>query len=136
MRVGSHTRRQGFLLLEMILALAVFSMAATGFVVALQRMSRVSTTAQSEMRVTRVLDSAMSETMSLPDLEPGENSHVLEGSNIEIHTLIEVVEGLQTQDGEELTDIVRIRITASWFENGERKQRIAETWRNAQMYRS
>jgi len=39
MKQAVHAASRGFLLLEMVLALAVFGMAATGFVVALHRMS-------------------------------------------------------------------------------------------------
>src|SRR5512137_1279657 len=69
MMMNRHNVRNGFLLLEMVLALAVFGMAATGFVVALHRMSATATMAQSELRITRILDSALDETLSLPVLE-------------------------------------------------------------------
>ena len=38
-------------------------------------------------------------------------------------------------EGLDLEGIMRIRITARWFENGERKQRTAETWRYEPMYK-
>ena len=65
MNVTRHGGRRGFLLLEMILALAVFAMATTGFVVALHQMSKVAAYGQSEMRITRILESALDETPSL-----------------------------------------------------------------------
>ena len=71
MKPPPHSVRRGFLLLEMILALAVFGMAATGFAVALHRMASVAALAQSELRITRILDSALDETLSLPTLEEG-----------------------------------------------------------------
>ena len=46
------TKPKGFLLLEMVLALAVFAMAATGFVVALHRMSQAAAQARDELQVT------------------------------------------------------------------------------------
>lgn len=132
MTTGKHYQRQGFLLLEMILALAVFAMAATGFVVALQKMSQTSALAQSEMRVTRVLDSAMSEVLSLPTLEAG--GYPIEGYGIEVAAEIEPVEGLTNEDGEDLKEIFRIQVTARWYESGGWNQRTVETWRYGPMY--
>ena len=66
MKLTIHSNSRGFLLLEMVLALAVFGIAATGFAVALHRMSDVAALAQSELRITRILDSALHETISLP----------------------------------------------------------------------
>jgi type II secretory pathway pseudopilin PulG len=74
MKLPALLPRRGFLLLEMVLALAVFGMAATGFVVALHRMSAAASLAQSELRITRILDSALDETLSLPLLEEGQTN--------------------------------------------------------------
>ena len=128
-----HSRR-GFLLLEVILALAVFSMAATGFVVALQRMSKVASAAHAELRVTRILDGAMNELLSLPVLEVGEARHPVEGTEVEILTAIEKVDDLKNKDGAQLDEIYRLRITARWFENGAWQDRKIETWRYGRMY--
>ncbi len=134
MKRHRQSRRRGFLLLEVILALAVFSMAATGFVVALQRMSKVASAAHAELRVTRILDGAMNELLSLPVLEVGESRYAVEGTEVEILTSIELVEDLQNQDGVALDEIYRLRITARWFENGTWQDRKVETWRHGRMY--
>ena len=61
--------KRGFLLLEMVLALAVFGIAATGFAVALRKMAQAASFAQSELRITRILDSALDEAISPPTEE-------------------------------------------------------------------
>lgn len=134
MKSLKRQHRRGFLLLEVILALAVFSMAATGFVVALQRMSKVASAAHAELRVTRILDGAMNELLSLPVLEVGESRYAVEGTEVEILTAIEMVEDLENQDGAKLDEIYRLRITARWFENGAWQDRNIETWRYGRMY--
>ena len=126
--------RRGFLLLEVILALAVFSMAATGFVVALQRMSKLASAAHAELRVTRILDGAMNELLSLPVLEVGESRYAVEGTDVEILTSVELIEDLQNVEGVQLNEMYRLRITARWFENGIWKDRKVETWRYGRMY--
>lgn len=130
-------RRRGFVLLEVVLAIGVFAIAATGFVVALHRTDDLAATAQRELRITRLLDSALKEALSLPVLEEGTTTVDIEeemnGNKIEIETLIEPME-MENKDGQLLQEMFRILVTAYWFENGEWQQRDAETWRYARLY--
>ncbi|HEX7260368.1 MAG TPA: type II secretion system protein, partial [Luteolibacter sp.] len=84
--------KRGFLLLEMILALAVFGIAATGFAVALHRMADAASLAQSELRITRILESALNETLSLPTLEEGTTNSSVGKTGIELDTTISLLE--------------------------------------------
>ncbi len=127
-------RRRGFLLLEMVLALAVFGIAATGFAVALHRMAAVAALAQSELRITRILDSALDETISLPVLEEGSTNSTVGETGIELDTTIELLDEMENEDGQLLQEMYRIEIKARWFENSEWQERIVETWRYGRMY--
>ena len=127
-------RKSGFLLLEMVLALAVFGMAATGFTVALNRMAATASLAQSELRITRILDSALEETLSQPMIEEGSDTIEIGETGVELETNIERIEDLLNEEGQQLQDMFRIRITAKWAENGRTQQRSAETWRYGMMY--
>jgi cell division protein FtsX len=129
-----NRRRRGFLLLEVILALAVFSAAATGFAVALHRMAAAATRAQSELRITRILESALDETLSLPVLEEGTVTNPVGDGDMEMITDIAILEDLENEDGQPLQDMFLITVTARWFENGEWIERSAETWRYGRMY--
>jgi len=131
----THTKaRKGFLLLEMVLALSVFAMATTGFVVALHRMAAAANQARDELRVTRILESALNETLSLPVLEEGEMSDVSGDGEIDILVVIEPIEDLENEEGLTLTEMFRIGITARWYENGDWQERSIETWRYARLY--
>ena len=127
-------RKSGFLLLEMILALAVFGMAATGFTVALNRMAATASLAQSELRITRILDSALEETLSQPTIEEGSDTIEIGETGVELETNIERIEDLLNEEGQQLQDMFLIRITAKWVENGRSQERSAETWRYGMMY--
>ncbi|MCX6867141.1 MAG: prepilin-type N-terminal cleavage/methylation domain-containing protein [Verrucomicrobia bacterium] len=129
-----HSVRRGFLLLEMVLALAVFGIAATGFVVALHRMAAVATLAQSELRITRILDSALDETLSLPTLEEGVTNATVADTGIELDTTIELLDKMENQDGQFLQEMYRIEVRARWFENSQWQERAVETWRYGRMY--
>ena len=134
MKRPSLMPKRGFLLLEMVLALAVFGMAATGFVVALHRMAAAASLAQSELRITRILDSALDETISLPVLEEGQTNSSVGETGIELDTTIELIEDLMNEDGEILQEMYRIEIIARWYDNGEWQDRTVETWRYGRMY--
>jgi prepilin-type N-terminal cleavage/methylation domain-containing protein len=136
MKRSAHTVRNGFLLLEMVLALAVFGIAATGFAVALHRMAAAAELAQNELRITRILDSALDETLSIPVLEEGETEVVIgePGSEIELLTTVELLDEMENEDGQILQEMYRIEVRASWFENREAQERLVETWRYGRMY--
>ncbi len=136
MKSTVQRRNSGFLLLEMMLALAVFGIAATGFTVALHRMAKVAALSQSELRVTRFMDSALDEALSLPVLEEGETETVIgeAGNEVAFVTLVELLEDLENEDGQLLQEMYRIRVVATWIENGERQERMVETWRYGRMY--
>ncbi len=130
----THPVNRGFLLLEMVLALAVFGIAATGFAVALHKMADAAGLAQSELRITRVLDSALDETLSLPVLEEGVTNSTVGDTGIELDTTIKLLDELQNEDGQALQEMYSIKIEARWFNNGQWQDRSVETWRYGRMY--
>lgn len=136
MKRSVHAVRRGFLLLEMVLALGVFGIAATGFAVALHRMAAAANLAQKELRITRILDSALDETLSLPILEEGETeSEIGEDENtIKLLTTIELLDEMENEDGQLLQEMYRIEVKAIWSENREPQERSVETWRYGRMY--
>lgn len=133
MKSAGNKSRRGFVLLEVVLAIGVFAIAATGFVVALHKTDELAAMAQRELRIMRVLDSALKEAVSLPVLEEGRTTVELEETGMEIETLIEPME-MENQDGQLLQEMFRIKVTAFWRENGEWQERDAETWRYARLY--
>lgn len=120
--------------MEMVLALAVFGMAATGFAVALNRMAKVAALAQSELRITRILDSALDETISLPVLEEGVTDSQAGETGVDLTTTIELLKELENEEGQLLQEMYLIKIEAKWFENSEWQSRTVETWRYGRMY--
>ncbi len=129
-----HPINRGFLLLEMVLAIAVFGIAATGFAVALHKMGEAAQLAQSELRITRILDSALDETLSLPVLEEGVTNSTVGETGIELNTTIKILDDLQNEDGQALTEMYSIQINARWYANGSWQQRSVDTWRYGRMY--
>lgn len=126
--------RRGFLLLEVIFALAIFGIAATAFAVAFHRMYQAADLAQSEMRITRMLESSLNEAISVPTLEEDTTSYLLIERDTEIETKVERLEDLENEDGQLLQEMYRITVTARWYQDGAQRERSAETWRYARLY--
>jgi hypothetical protein len=118
----------------MVLALAVFGLAATGFAIALHRMGAVAALARTELRITRILDSALDATLSLPALEEGVTQATVADSGIELSTAVSLLEEMENEDGQILQDMFRIEVKARWFENAAWQERTVETWRYGRMY--
>ena len=135
MKVENSSRhKRGFLLLEVVLALTVFAIACTGLTVAFHRMADAARLAQSELRITRILDSALTEQLSFPIVEEGVTQIPIKDTDIELDVEVAPIEDLQNQDGEVLQQMFRITVTAKWFENGAWQSRSVETWRYNLMY--
>ena len=139
MRSNSQTRNaRGFLMMEVVLAIGIFAIAATGFAVALARTSDAAALAQRRMQITRILDSALREALSLPTLEEGTTTVALReeigAAPVEIDTTIEILSEMENQDGQLLQQMFRIEVAANWYQDGEWKQETAETWRYGRLY--
>lgn len=130
-------RRSGFLLLEVLLALGVFGIAATGFAVALHRTADLASLSQREVKITRLLESALAEAMSYPVLEEGTTSvSIPEMSEYEmrVDTTIELLPEIENEDGQLLQEMYRVEVNALWFENAVMQEQSAETWRYSRLY--
>lgn len=124
--------------MEVILALGIFSIAATGFAMALAKTADAALLAQRKMKITRILDSSLREAVSLPVLEEGTTTTALEekigGAAVEIDTKVEILDEMENQDGQLLQNMFRIEVVANWYEDGEWKSESAETWRYGRLY--
>ena len=131
----TKTRRRGFLLMEAVLALLLFSIMAVGFTRALAAIRRNSMLVEERMQITAIVDSALRETLTLPTLEEGQTTIDLEERNeMEILTTVEPME-LENEEGQLLQEMFRVTVSARWFEDGQEKTQTAEGWRYLRLYR-
>jgi hypothetical protein len=125
-------------MMEVVLALGIFVIAATGFAVALAKTSDAAQLSQRRMQINRILESALDEAVSLPVLEEGVESVSLKeeiaGSSVEIDTKIELLDEMENMDGQLLQQMYRIEVTAHWYADGEWQEEMAETWRYGRLY--
>lgn len=134
--------RAGYVLLEIIIALGLFSAVAVSLVKALHMTSRTASLIQDELKIERILQSAMIDALSNPNLEEGRETVDLTditGDEVsfftgQIETIIEPME-LENEDGQLLQNMFRIEVIFHWeTEDGWQQQR-AETWRYAMLYK-
>jgi len=133
----SRRFRKGFLLMEVLLAFLVFGIAATGFAVALNRTADLAATAQRKLKMTRLLESALAEEMSYPVLEEGTTAVAVDemsDQGLEIETTVELLPEMENEDGQLLQEMYRIEVVARWFDNGQVREQMAETWRYSRLY--
>jgi type II secretory pathway pseudopilin PulG len=148
MMVHSHHSRArqaqaGVALIEVILAVALFGMAALGLLRALTYMSQASNSAKMELRM---MQSTLTQFARQPKIEETARPIVSEPDESGVWTETRILEMnekngnlLQTDEGEEggrepLTQMFQIIVTAYWELGGQRGEETAETFRYAPLF--
>lgn len=112
----------GFALLEIILAMALFSIVAVGMTRALDQIAQTTKSSRQEAQVLRVLESVLAEVTHQPELKPRTVSFPKTSDGIDASASIEKVR-LFTQDKVELDKMFRIRAEA-WLAEGTSKRQL------------
>lgn len=142
LRAGSKRLRAGYVLMEIVIALGLFSAVAVSLVKALHMTSETAATIQDKMRIDRILRSAMTDALSNPNLEeaheePVDLTEITGDENSfftgQIETIVEPLE-LENEDGQLLQNMFRIEVIFHWQVDGIWQQQSAETWRYANLY--
>lgn len=109
-------RSQGFLLLEVVLALALFSTIAVAMTAALNQMAVASRSSRAEGRVLRALESVLAEVAHQPEMKPGKKSFPANAEGVAAEAVVERAE-LETRDKALLDHMFRITVDA-WLDDG------------------
>lgn len=136
MNIPRHhrTARSGMTLLEVILALALFTTAAVALVIALNSIGLATLEARNMRAVEQNIEGIMDEESKRPqiaelekDIKPGEDG-------VGYRVRVAQVENVRNQAGVQLNGLFRITVTAKWKEDGRPMQLEAETLRYAGMF--
>ncbi len=133
-QLGSRQKR-GFAMLEVIVAVGFFASVATALVVVIQQMGSLSEKIHRDQQLTRLLDSELTRTLTLPTLQEGETSRYLPELDVDLRTLVEPIEDIENQDGQPLSFLFRVQITAFFEDGGDYQSESVESWRYARLYR-
>ena len=131
-----HCNRRGFILLESILALALFSIVAVGFTVAIQQVAFTANRSGESMRIQRTLETLLTEASKVVRFEAVEEGIGQDEKGVYYSKLIEEVE-LQNMDEQQLQNLWRIAIIAEWEDaSGRTMENVAEMIRYEPLYQN
>ncbi len=127
MKVGTHSLLRGFVLLEVLLALALFTAVATAMTVALNQLAASTTSARRESLLLRRLQSELAEVAHAPQLDVGHRESPRDELGISVFSEIKRVE-LKTEDDRSLAGLYEVRVRAAMGTGREELSREMETW--------
>ena len=114
--ICSPASARGFVLLEIIIASALFSLVAVAMTRALDQIAKTSKAAQREGQVMRVLESVLAEVVHQPELKPGGVHFDVGGDDVQADASIAHID-LFTRNKARLDHMFEIRVTA-WIPEG------------------
>jgi prepilin-type N-terminal cleavage/methylation domain-containing protein len=132
MRNPARKRRAAFSLLEVVLALALFGLAAVALMSALNEVSRHTLETVEESWITERLRSLLTEYSRSPELEPGQVEIDPGREGVGYRVTIERLEP-RSATGAVLTDLLRVKVVAL---RGPEIVAEAETWRYLPLFQS
>ena len=127
--------KSGFILLEVLISTALFALVGTALVVAINNVASLTFSLHREQRLARILDNELRRAMTIPNLQESEESVRLDEMGVERQTVVTPIEELENQDGQILSNLFRITVTAYWETDGVEQTQSTETWRYARLYR-
>ncbi|MBE2179543.1 MAG: prepilin-type N-terminal cleavage/methylation domain-containing protein [Chthoniobacterales bacterium] len=121
-------RRGGFTLLEVLVALGMFTLAVGGLALALDRAFGASNMMRRDADIRQQLESLVDQAMVMPieELQQGQESGP-DALGVEYFMGAELTEDFRNMDDEELDGLWRVTVRARWLEQGE-KQEWKETF--------
>lgn len=129
---ASHASRGAFTLLEVLLALFVFSLAVISLVEAINSTGRTAMLSRRERQVQARLESLLVEATHSPEFlakvrtgEPQEST--LKEGDMTFITRARPLE-LKNEDEQPLVDLFVVNVTATWKEGRDSQEVTAETW--------
>ena len=128
-------------MMEVIIALTVFSMVGVSYMVALNDIAEILREMRRDAKMGRILQSELMKFASLPEIEEMDESYPLEEKNeLEIQIIIQPLEDvveeqrMTTEKGRVMQQMYHVQVIGTWYEDLMWHERTAETWRYARLY--
>ena len=133
-RVHSTRRKQGFSLLEVMMALALFAAAAVALVETINEVGNITVQARVLRTVEQGLESVLDEFSKTPQMQEREEEIKADDNGISYSVVIKSLDNLKNQDNQVLSGMFGIKVTAHWNLDGKKMESSAETIRYAGMF--
>lgn len=127
----------GFVLLEVLLAVALFGIAGLGLATALNFSAQAAVESQVDLRMMTRLQSALTLASKAQQMEEYTVVDNPDDLGVQVETIVEEMEDgvLLNEDGQDLQDMWIITVRAFWEKNGQYAELTAQTWRYGALYR-
>ncbi|MEN8774340.1 MAG: hypothetical protein ABF380_10220 [Akkermansiaceae bacterium] len=132
---NSREQGNGFMLMEVIMALFIFTVVATAYSKALSRLWRTTSYMKEKQVVTQIMDSALNEALYLQRLQEGSTEIYIEERDIDLETIVIPLEEMETIDGSFLQNMWQVTVIARFEQNGKDQERMVRGWRYLPLYR-
>ncbi len=128
------SRPRGMTLLEVILALALFTTAAVALVIALNSIGLATIEARNLRAVEQNLEGILDEESKRPQIAELEKDIKPGADGVAYHVQVSQINNLRNQAGVQLNNLFRVVVTAKWKEDGRPMSLEAETLRYSGMF--
>jgi hypothetical protein len=118
MTISYPQKSSGMTLLEVVLALAVFSIAALALVGTMNQIADAATESQTILEIEQTLESLIDEYGKMPQMRNLEEDIKPGSDGVAYRVKVEQVKDLRNQDGQFLQDMFRIQAFARWDDGG------------------
>jgi len=118
MKISHPQKFSGMTLLEVVLALAVFSIAALALVGTMNQIAEAATESQTILEIEQTLESLIDEYGKMPQMRNLEEDIKPGSDGVAYRVKVEQVKDLRNQDGQFLQDMFRIQAFARWDDGG------------------
>ncbi len=125
---------RGFSLLEVMLALALFSSAAVLLVETINEIGNITMQARTLRNVEQSMESLLDEYSKAPQMQELKKEIKPGADGVSYHVDIKALDEVKNQDGAILSGLFGVKVTAKWLEEGKPLQLEAETVRYAGMF--
>ncbi len=125
---------RGMILMELVIAMALFGMVALGLMRALSIGAQTAVVGQLELRMLLRLQSTLTEYSKLQRLEEGEFSSDPDDLGVITRTEVVKLDKLENADGQILQDMFHIIVRAEYDNFGTKGEMVADTYRYARLY--
>jgi len=126
--------RNGFMLMEVILALMIFAVIATAYTKAMSSVWRNSTFVKDELVIAQILDSELTKTLYYPELQAGSTERYVPERDMNVETQIVELE-MENEEGRLLSQMWEVIVIGRYLQDGLTQERVVRGWRYLPLYR-